>query len=214
MRISLLRALLMGLLTSLALSACAAGAPASGGAALAPTKEATTEPTVDAMMEQPTAEAMVAESDGDAMMSISPTWFDVSLTDVNSGETFKLSDFKGQIVLVEGMAAWCTNCLRQQQELVRLHQQIGDAAISVAIDVDLNEDNAILKKHAERNGFDWRYAVATPELAQALADTFGNRFLNPPSVPMFLVDKDGGTHLLDFGQKSVDYLNAQIQAYQ
>jgi hypothetical protein len=31
---------------------------------------------------------------------------------------------------------------------------------------------------------------------------------------MFLLDKEGGVHLLDFGQKSVDYLTQQIQMYQ
>jgi hypothetical protein len=98
--------------------------------------------------------------------------------------------------------------------LVNLHQQIGDAAISVAIDVDLNEDAALLKKHAERYGFNWRYAVATPELAKDLAAEFGDQFLNPSSVPMFLIDKAGGVHLLDFGQKSVAYLTQQIQTYQ
>lgn len=214
MKTPLLRALVIGLLTSLVLSACAAGAPASGGAVLAPTQEAMAEPTEDAMMSESGDDMSMEDPHADDMATESPSWFDISLTDVNSGESFKLSDFEGQVVLVEGMAAWCTNCLRQQQELVRLHDQIGDAAISVAIDVDLNEDEDILRRHAERNDFDWRYAVATPELAQDLADTFGSKFLNPPSVPMFLVDKTGGVHLLDFGQKSVEYLTAQIQAYQ
>jgi len=117
-------------------------------------------------------------------------------------------------VLVEGMAAWCTNCLQQQRTLQKLHAAIGDAAISVAIDVDLNENEALLKRHAANNGFDWRYAVGTPELLQALAAEFGSAFLNPPSVPMFLLDKEGGAHPLDFGQKSVEYLTQQIEMYQ
>lgn len=223
MRTSLFRSALIGLTATLALSACAASAPASGGAVPAPTRPATVAPTADAVQSKPTAEAMADEpSDAamtdkpaeDAVTDNSPAWFAIALKDVNSGETFKLSDFKGQVVLVEGIAVWCTNCLSQQRELVRLHQQIGDAALSVAIDVDLNENETQLRQHAERNGFDWRYAIATPELAQALADEFGAQFLNPPGVPMFLIDPDGGVHLLDFGHKSVDYLTQQIQAYQ
>lgn len=205
MRMHLFHAPLIGLVSAVVLAACgtsapAPAAPASGGAAPAPTRDAMAKPT--------------EASADDTMMSNRPAWFDIPLHDVNSGETFRLSNLKGQIVLVEGMAVWCTNCLRQQRELVRLHEQIGDAVISVAIDVDLNEDEALLRKHAERNGFDWRYAIATPELARALADEFGSKFLNPPSVPMFLIDKEGGVHLLDFGQKSVDYLVQQIQMYQ
>ena len=180
-----------------------------------PTAEPAANPTEDARL-LPTEGAAAKPTEaasGDAMPSKSPAWFSVELKDVNSGQTFKLSDFKGRIVLVEGMAVWCTTCLRQQHELVRLHEQIGEAAISVAIDVDLNEDEALLKKHAESNGFTWRYAVGTPELAQTLAAEFGNRFLNPPGVPMFLIDRDGGVHLLDFGHKTVEYLTRQIQSY-
>jgi len=212
----ILRALSMGWAASIALSACstaapAPAAPASGGAVPAPTVRPTQKPAPTAeVMNEPAAD----EPAGDAMMDESPDWFNIALTDVNSGEMFNLADFKGQVVLVEGMAVWCTNCLRQQRELVGLHEQIGDAAISVAIDVDLNEDEALLKAHAERNGFDWRYAVASPELAQAFADEFGAKFLNPPNVPMFLIDPAGGVHLLDFGHKSADYLTQQIQAYQ
>jgi thiol-disulfide isomerase/thioredoxin len=206
-----------GLVVAIVLAACGTGAPApaapaAGGAAPAPTRSAQAQPTAAAMA-KPTA-AEMAKPAGDEAMHTGPAWFDIALKDVNSGQTFKLSDFKGQIVLVEGMAAWCTNCLRQQRELVNLHAQIGDAAISIAIDVDLNEDEALLRQHAGRNGFDWRYAIATPELAQALADEFGNRFLNPPSVPMFLIDKEGSVHLLDFGHKTAAYLTGQIQSYQ
>lgn len=192
------------------LLACGSAAPARD----------TTAPPTETILEKPAEPAAGAPTEAAAGAAAepdvdnSPAWLDLELRDVNSGQTFKLSDFKGQIVLVEAMAVWCTNCMAQQRELVRLHEQIGDAAISVAIDVDLNEDEALLKQHAEINGFDWRYAVAPPELAQALAAEFGNAFLNPPSVPMFLIDKQGGVHLLDFGHKTADYLSAQIQAYQ
>ena len=172
------------------------------------TSEAMVKPT-DAMIPKSTEGVSNGET-----TSKSPAWFDIALKDVNSGQPFKLSDFKGHIVLVEGMAVWCTTCLRQQRELVNLHKQIGDAAISVAIDVDLNEDEALLKQHAESNGFTWRYAVGGQKLVQALAAEFGNKFLNPPSVPMFLIDKRGGLHLLDFDHKTVEYLTQQIQMYQ
>jgi thiol-disulfide isomerase/thioredoxin len=195
-------------------------AAAQAEAMAKPTKDVMMKPTAvmagstpDAMVE-PTGEAMAQPTEQATMMITGRAWLDTPLTDVTTGQSFKLSDFKGQIVLVEGIAAWCTNCLRQQRELAQLHQQIGDQAQSVAIDIDLNEDAELLKKHAETNGFDWRYAVATPDLAQALADEFGSHFLNPPSVPMFLLDKEGSVHLLDFGHKPVDYLTQQIQSYQ
>jgi thiol-disulfide isomerase/thioredoxin len=45
-------------------------------------------------------------------------WMDiVELTDVATGQTFKLSDFKGKPVLLESFAVWCPTCLRQQETL-------------------------------------------------------------------------------------------------
>ena len=211
MKSNLLRAPIAGLIAAIALAACGGGALPSGGGAPAPTRPA---PTVAAPKPTQAAVQLTDVPSNDTAASASPAWFGIRLTDVKSGKTFKLSDFKGQIVLVEGMAVWCPLCTSQQRELARLHEQIGNGAISVSIDVDLNEDAGLLKKHAEANGFTWRFAVAPPELAQAFADTFGNRFLNPPSTPMFLIDKQGGTHVLDFGHKTVEYLVAQIQSYQ
>jgi thiol-disulfide isomerase/thioredoxin len=132
-----------------------------------PTADAMAKPTADAMM-KPTTDAMMKPTE-EAMMSKGPVWLDTPLTDVNTGQSFKLSDFKGQVVLVEGIAAWCSNCLQQQRELAKLHEEIGDEALSVAIDIDLQEDAALLKKHAETNGIDWHSAEASPELPEPLS---------------------------------------------
>lgn len=46
-----------------------------------------------------------------------PVWFDMELVDVQTGETFKMSDYKGKVVLLETMAIWCPNCIVQSNEL-------------------------------------------------------------------------------------------------
>jgi thiol-disulfide isomerase/thioredoxin len=210
MKRKLFRTSLIVLTLAIGLAACA---PAQT-VAVTPTEDTMmAQPTENAMMPQPTAEA-VAQPTGEAMMNAMPDWLATPLTDVNSGQTFKLSDFHGKPVLVEAMAVWCTNCLALQHQISTLRQQIGDSAVVVSLDVDLNEDTNLLKQHAERNGFDWHYAVASADLVKALAAQFGNQVLNPPSTPVFIVDKDGGVHLLDFGTKSADYLAKQLAAYE
>jgi len=69
-------------------------------------------PTADAMMKKdaPTADAMMSKATptADAMMGqdamAAPAWFDTQLTDVNTGKSFKMADYKGKVALVETMA--------------------------------------------------------------------------------------------------------------
>ena len=39
---------------------------------------------------------------------------------------FTLADFKGKVVLVETMAVWCSTCLRQQTNVLALHEDLGE----------------------------------------------------------------------------------------
>jgi peroxiredoxin len=84
------------------------------------------------------------------------------LTDVNSGETFKIADFKGKVVLVETMAVWCPLCTQQQGQIRALHELLGqqEDLVSLSLDIDPNEDAEFLEAYVGQNGFDWRYAVA------------------------------------------------------
>jgi len=175
-------------------------------------------PTADAMMKKdaptadaiPTADAMTGQ---DAMAA--PAWFNAKLTDVNTGKSFKLADLKGKVVLVETMAVWCSNCLKQQNEVKALHAQLGkrDDFVSVALDIDPNENDGTLKAHAMNRGFDWTYAVTSAEVAREIGQLYGAQFLNPPSTPMLIIDRQGKAHPLPFGIKSGNDLKAALAPY-
>ncbi len=79
--------------------------------------------------------------------AVTPEWFDVELTDVQTGETFTVNDYAGKVVLVETMAIWCPNCIVQANEVRKLHEMLGnpDDLVSVSLDVDVNEDAASLR---------------------------------------------------------------------
>lgn len=133
------------------------------------------------------------------------------LTDVRSGETFTLAELAAEKpVLVETMAIWCTTCLSQQREVVQAHE-LADFH-SVGLDVDPNEDAAELAEYAEREGFDWRFAVADAELVGLLTDAYGFGVTNPPSTPTFVVTTDG-IRALEFGRvRSAEELVAELRA--
>jgi thiol-disulfide isomerase/thioredoxin len=147
--------------------------------------------------------------------SMRPNWFSVNLTNVDSGETFRVDDFNGKVVWVETMAMWCSTCLRQQKEVLRLHELLNgsEGLISLALDIDPNEIAKDLEMYIQNYGFDWMYAISPPEVSHDIADRYGNQFLNPPSAPMFIIDAEGKVHPLRFGVKDANELWDKLQPF-
>ncbi|TFH37874.1 MAG: TlpA family protein disulfide reductase [Anaerolineales bacterium] len=167
---------------------------------------------VDAREDDMPSDDLMAETTSDDMLMV-PGWFSAQLVDVHTGETFSIRELSGQVVLVETMAVWCSNCLRQQREVLALHQALGmrDDFISIALDIDSNEDAGKLRDFAAQQGFDWLYAVAPVDVANQIGELYGQQFLNPPSTPMLLIDRHGEVHPLPFGIKSAADLQNNVE---
>lgn len=144
-----------------------------------------------------------------------PAWLRATLTDARSGDTFSIADFQGKVVLVELMAVWCPLCTDQQLYMAALQGQLGDdlEVVLISLDIDLSENEEILRRYVERQGFTWSFALAPAEVVQEIASRYGIQFLNPPSTPMLLIDRQGNLHPLDFGIKNVDTLMRAINQY-
>lgn len=157
----------------------------------------------------PTSNPVIASTD------VALNWQNEVLTDVNLQSDFRISDFAGKVVLLETMAMWCPTCKRQQQEVVSLHQILGerDDLITVVLDVDPNEDAKSLAQYSVDNGFNWVYSISTSEVSRGIASSFGDQFLNPSSAPMIIIDKEGVAHPLPFGVKTASELLAQLQPF-
>ena len=168
----------------------------------------------DDMMDTTATEDTMSSSMDDGMMA-APDWFSVQLVDATSGDKFTINGFDGKVVLVETMAVWCTNCLAQQRQIKALHDQLGmrDDLVTVSLDIDPSEDINYLKAFVNSNGFDWTYAVAGPDVAREIGQLYGDQFLNPPSTPMLIIDRQGEVHLLPFGIKNADQLNGYLAPF-
>ncbi|MFB6209036.1 MAG: TlpA family protein disulfide reductase [Candidatus Nanohaloarchaea archaeon] len=134
-------------------------------------------------------------------------WRNYTLVNVESCEKFRISELD-KPVLVETFAVWCPTCTRQQQELKRLHEK--SDVTSVSLDVDRNEDIRKIRRHRQRNGFDWRYAVSPLELTRMMVKRYDTSIANPPSAPMILVCENG-TRKLPNGVKPVSKLQEEIK---
>ena len=144
-----------------------------------------------------------------------PDWFKIELTDVQTGETFSMNDYAGKVVLVETMAIWCPNCLIQATQVEKLHEALGNPEdlISVTLDVDSHEDEAVLKEYAASYHFDWHFAVAPLMVERALGNLYNVEYLNPPLSPMLVIDRDGHVHQLEYGIKDAEKLQKILQPY-
>lgn len=164
----------------------------------------TTEPVTDA-----TAKVVVEET------AESPAWLSADLVNVTTGETFNLTDFSGKVVLVENLAMWCPTCLKQQEQVKLLHEQLGEDSglISIGFDVDQNEVADDLKAYVESNGFDWLYTIPSLEVIREIANLYGANFLNPPLTPVLIIDRQGVVHPMNMGLKSAEDLKTFIEPF-
>jgi thiol-disulfide isomerase/thioredoxin len=147
-------------------------------------------------------------------VTLDQDWATAELVDVATGETFRIADHAGEVVILETMAIWCSNCRAQQRDVrTALEQLPAEAVTYVVLDVDPNENGTSLASYREQQGFEGRYAVAGSVVARALAAEFGDQVLNPPSTPIVLIGTDGRVTLTEFGYKTPDELVALARAH-
>jgi len=144
-----------------------------------------------------------------------PEWFDMELTDVQTGKTFTINDFAGKVVLLETMAIWCPNCVVQATQVRKLHEALGypEDLVNISLDVDVHEDEASLKEFVSDYHFGWHFAVAPLEVARALGNLYSAEYLNPPLSPMLIIDRQGNAHQLEYGIKDALTLQKVVEPY-
>lgn len=178
-------------------------------------REAAAVPSESESESEAEAEAVPAEAQADAMPVELPAWQTLPLADARSGEPFTFADFAGKTVFVEPMATWCGNCRRQLGNVQAAHAQLGDDdTVFVALSVETTIAPETLAQYADDAGFDWTFAVMTPEMLQELSGAFGQTVSNPPATPHFLILPDGSTTELVTGIEPSADIIAQIEATQ
>jgi len=206
----------IALVMVLVLSGCDSTTPTPTPTAPAPSAAAapTAASTAPSESAASSAAAEDADDDGSSTAVERPEWFGLEMTDVLTGEPFTIDDFEGKVVLLETMAVWCPTCQRQGDEVARLHELLGhtEDLVSVSLDVDMGEDEALLKKYAEKLGYDWRFAVAPLLVARALGNKYSAQYLNPPLSPMLIIDREGNVLGLPFGSvKDAESLQGVVE---
>jgi hypothetical protein len=185
-------------------AACAGSAPGTSSAGGQPTASASPQASPPGSS-QPTGQPSTLSPGSTAGPLIDAAWAQVELTDVQTGERFRIADFAGRVIVVEPMAVWCTNCKAQQREGAAMLGELPDV-VWIALDIDPGESPELLAGAATERGHVFRWAIAPPDLSRGLEADFGTIVLNPVPTPLILIGTDGRITLTDFGLKDATTL--------
>ncbi len=105
----------------------------------------------------------------------------------SEGKTLKLSDLKGQIVLLDFWASWCGPCRSEMPNVVKAYEKYNDKGFTV-FSVSLDSDKNRWLNAVEQDGMVWDYHVS--ELKKWDSEAAREYFVR--GIPAtFLIDENG-----------------------
>ena len=131
---------------------------------------------------------------------------DFNLPKVGGGYV-RLSDLRGQVVVLDFMATWCGPCKTELTHLSEINDNYGSNQVRIlSIDVDSGESDALLSSYINENGISW----------DALRDISGVNNAagyDVQSIPtLVIVDQNGRIAYRSVGITQASVLRAEISA--
>ncbi|MCS7140488.1 MAG: TlpA disulfide reductase family protein [Nitrososphaerota archaeon] len=126
---------------------------------------------------------------------------DFSLMDLN-GTVFKLSDFRGKVVVLDFMATWCEPCRRQIPYLNVVKERYGDLVAIVSIVINPISSEAIKEFLRGYPYAKWIWVIDTANVW---------RIYNVSAIPtLFIIDREGNIRFKHIGLTEPSVLIEEI----
>jgi len=121
---------------------------------------------------------------------------DFTLETLDKSKTYKMSDFKGEVILLNLWASWCGGCKKEMPEFFNLQREYkeGFKIVTVSIDNVPEKSTKFLKSVEEEVGFKTPF-ISLYNPTKSLAKAYGARGM--PSS--YLIDKEGVVRLVAVG---------------
>ena len=147
---------------------------------------------------------------------------DVTLTTL-SGETFRLSDYRGKVVVLNFWATWCPPCRLEIPHFVDLYEAYKDQGV-VVVGVSLDRGGtAVVQAFARQHGITYPVAMASGEVVRAFSRlqgipttrSGGGRISvddgNIQAIPTtFVIDQDGRIYRKHVGYRERKHLEPEL----
>jgi peroxiredoxin len=126
---------------------------------------------------------------------------DFALTDVD-GKSFKLSDYRGKVVVLEFMQTTCEYCQAQEPRMKELRSSFSGDVVMAMISTNPGDTEEILRQYRDQNLVGWI----------AMRDTSGvSSTYNVTGTPtIFIIDKNGDIAYQQVGFTDADSAPALI----
>jgi cytochrome c-type biogenesis protein len=124
-----------------------------------------------------------------------------TLTDID-GNTFNLTDYKGQVVILDMMSIPCTGCKEVEEDLQEIYPEYKDEVVFISIDILREDTNEMLREYRDKKDIDWTVARDTDDIILKY---------NVDGIPkVVIIDKEGYATYEHRGETHVGTLKDQL----
>lgn len=119
-----------------------------------------------------------------------------------NGETVRLSDYRGQVVLVNFWATWCKPCQIEMPEFQAVYEKYRDNGFTI-LGVNQAEPPELVRPYVEEGGYSWTFALDEKGKISERYAVYG--------IPQsYLIDRDGKVVYMWLGIATQDSLESQL----
>lgn len=162
--------------------------------------------TVEQSKEQSNNKQQTTQTDNENKSAITALDFTFS----ENGQTKKLSDYKGKVILLNFWATWCGPCKREIPDLSQLSKDLSNKDFKV-IGISVDQNPSMLDSYMKSNNLSYTVFRDQTDLISKFMQATGN---SQDVIPQtYIIDKNGNIVETLIGSRSKDDFLKIINKY-